>query len=149
MKQKKIWMRFLPHGSLTLLIHIFLFCSCESKIDYIQYATWVYENHSSQTIDVQAKVFNSFSLTPGKSYVYEVETAAGKYVTPESYSVPYYADGTTLIVGEKELLLLENESILDISSYNTEKIEDRHYRFTYTFTDEIIDELLTKKQRFR
>lgn len=146
MKQKRIWMRFLQLGSLTLLIHIFL-CSCEGNIDYIQYATWVYENQSLQTIDVQAKVFNSFSLAPGKSYVYEVETAAGKYVTPESYSVPYYADGTTLIVGEKEFLLLENESILDISSYNIEKIEDCHYRFTYTFTNEIVDELLTKTQQ--
>lgn len=139
MKQKKIWMRFLQLGSLSLLL-----CSCEGNIDYIQYATWVYENQALQTIDVQAKVFNSFSLAPGESYVYEVETAAGEYVTPESYSVPYYANGTTLIVGEKEFLLLENESILDISSYNIEKIKERHYRFTYTFTDEMVDELLTK-----
>ena len=72
MKQKKIWMRFLQLGSLSLLL-----CSCEGNIDYIQYATWVYENQALQTIDVQAKVFNSFSLAPGESYVYEVETAAG------------------------------------------------------------------------
>ena len=135
MRLKIMWTHFLRLGSLLTLITVI---SCKGQIDALVKADWVYENTSSHKIEVASKDFNSFIIQPGESYIYSESGDGPKKMTPENYVSPYRVGDKIIVNGDIVHVLQKGESITEVMNYEAEKIKHNYYRFTYTFTDEIL-----------
>lgn len=135
MEQNKMWMRFLALGVFSLF---FFGVSCR-KIDREQYGEFLYVNSTNHTINILTPHVNSFSLFGLKTHVMKQNQVAGKKVAPETFRNPFTNSNSLVIQfdGNRCLTMtnLSDHSLLNISHYSAEKIDDRTYKFTYTFTE--------------
>jgi hypothetical protein len=111
---------------------------CKGQIDAWVRADWIFENASTRKVEVVSRDFNSFVIQPGESYTYSESGEGQSDLTPDRYLSPYDA-GNKIIVDENPGHVLQNgESITEVMNYEAEKVKRNYYRFTYRFTDELL-----------
>ncbi len=111
-----------------------LFAGCGSpEIDYVVKADWVYINDTEHTIEV--KGFYNFTLEPQGSYTIYQDGDGPEQTTEESYIAPFVFGISTIVIDGETEIPIGDSGITDRKNYTSEKIADRHYKFTYTFTD--------------
>jgi hypothetical protein len=101
--------------------------------------TYVYVNNTDSLIEVKSGVYN-FSINPNEFHTIEQTGDGSKNISEEDYVPPMTSAGIiyastkcdTLDTGVK---VGKGEGILSLENYKSEKVGDRHYKFTYTFTD--------------
>ena len=62
------------------------------------------------------------------------------------FITPYHLHGTTLTINGESYKIEEPEGIAGIQNYKSRKLGDNYFQFTYTFTDEYIEELIKSAQ---
>ena len=133
--QNKIWMRFLVLGVFSLFFFGF---SC-NKIEHEQFGKFIYINSTNHTINFFTPHFNSFKLLGLKTHLIEQVQVAGKKIGFETFRTPFTNSNSLVLVfdGNKCLTMTNSSdhSMLNMSNYTEEKIDDRTYKFTYTFTE--------------
>jgi hypothetical protein len=64
---------------------------------------------------------------------------AGHILTPEDYATPYWWGCTIMIDETAEYSFEKGEGVTIAKNYESYKVRTNYYRFTYVFTDELID----------
>lgn len=133
MVQKIIWMRYLTLG--TSFLVILSIASCKKHVDYLVKGTYVYVNNTDSLIDVKNAPY-VFTIKSKESYTIEQIGDGTKEITEKNYVAPF-SGGQIITYGNNmcDTLLVSKESISGIENYMSEKVGERHYKFTYTFTD--------------
>lgn len=134
--QNNTWTRFLMLG----LISITGF-SCAKK-EWTRQGEFDLVNSTTRTV-VIADPNKTYEILPGAILHISQVQPSNKEVVPQSYEDPITQEvgprqSLTVKIGDKCLIATKNSqnSILNIASYQNQKIDERNYRFTYTFTDE-------------
>lgn len=149
MKLKNILMNCLRLGKMVALISCFaLQASCEDNVDYVLKTEWLYQNQSSRDVTILVGDGNfvgdnvSIDIAAGGNYFYNIEfSSTTKNTNPFEIEPMYSWHGATIIVGEQSYWVDSDEGITDIKNYEVEKLGRNNFRFTYTFTDEILEQL--------
>jgi hypothetical protein len=134
-------MRYLTLGISMLTPSLIM--SCKSDIDYIVNGTYVYINSTDSLIQVKSSVYD-FVIKPKQAHTLVQSGDGSKDINESSYVSPmlgavlifYNIKCDTLNSG---LNLRSGPGITGIENYNSEKVADRHYKFTYTFTQADMD----------
>lgn len=149
-----MWTNFLRHGSLILTCLILFGCT---RTEWVQFGDWVYRNNSVHKLEIKGAItdfsmghLQNFILPPGESYDFEFVIDSGKHVDPDGIpcpfdTVPYHLPERLLQITVDENKTIEIDKgtgIRNRDNYQVEKLGERHFRFTYTFTDEVVRELL-------
>ena len=133
--QSKIWMLFLVLGVFSLFFFGF---SCK-KINREKSLEFIYINSTNHTINFFTPHFNSFNLLGLKTHLIEQVQVAGKKIGFETFRTPFTNSNSLVLQfdGNKCLTMTNSSdhSMLNMSNYTEEKIDDMTYRFTYTFTE--------------
>lgn len=140
MLQKITWRHYLILGSYILVLNSTL--SCKSDIDYVMLGDYIHVNNTDTVININGN--RSFKINSKQSHIINILGDGPEVVTEKNYVPPFtfvvitYNDTLcdTLTSGPKAGL---GEGILGIDNYTSEKVADRHYKFTYTFTQADID----------
>ena len=125
--------------------------SCGEQVDYRVRAEWIYVNETPNNVEilgVDRTDRQSFTaIAPGDSIVISQDIEGSETVTEESY-VPIlvgytirYAD--TLCRGYSPMrgfAASEGEGPFATINYESEKLAERYYEFTYKFTEEEFSE---------
>jgi hypothetical protein len=116
------------------ILCLFMFMQCKKSVDYVVKGTYVYVNSTDSLIEVKGG--ESFIISPKQTHTIVVDGEGGKDISAKSYEPPF---GSAVIVyGSSRcdtLRAYSKKGILGIDNYNNEKIADRNYKFTYTFTE--------------
>lgn len=137
MVQKTTWMRSLIFG--ISLICANLFFQCKKHVDYLSMGTYVYFNDTDSLIEVRSGVYD-FAINSKQSYIIEQRGDGSKNVSENDYVPPMTSAGV-IYAGTKcdtlnsGIKVGKGEGILNLENYKSEKIGERHYKFTYTFTE--------------
>lgn len=151
MKQKTTWMRYLIIGVISCFCTTLISCGTE-EVDYVFNADIIFKNKTNYPIryyqffpDTKQKVF-IFELLPKAEYKKEVRGSGG---TKEPLEASDYKGVFESFQGSGGILIeYENNKCLTYTSgkgpttenfthaFDTKKISDRHYEFTYHFTEE-------------
>ena len=142
MEQKTIWMRYLIIG-ISILISTSVFISCK-RTDYIVKTKWIYINETGLKISYSPDYWSEFNVLPYDTTIYAEEMEGGEEVTAASYVAPlkpeivFYGDSKcdTLNGGLKPNL---GDGPRGMDNYENRKLGIRYYKFTYRFTQEIVD----------
>lgn len=118
-----------------LILCAVLLYGCDTKTDYRGWATWEFINESGHDLKVNGGSTElNFDLPKGGKHSFKLEYGTGKEIDENTFNSPYDAAITKITVdGEKEVT---KTGITDRKNYKAVKVEDRHYKYTYTFTDE-------------
>ncbi len=145
------------------LLAILLCISCEGQTEWIHRTYWNYNNQSQDTLKIIGAIESSYStsnnlsftLYPGEGKGILCEVDGGEEEHPEGLFFPF--DSTSwrgtqtkmLIINKRDSITLytHSGSLMDKKNYAAERLGKRVFRFTYTFTNENIEELLKEKQK--
>lgn len=134
MEQKQMYLLYFLFGTSCLL----MLGSCDEEVDYRVRADWVYINETDQIVTL---VDRGTAIPPTDSTVFNTDTEGPKQVSEEQYVPPF--SSMTVRFGDDQCMSYEagtspgeGEGILGTASYQSTKIADRYYRFTYHFTTE-------------
>jgi hypothetical protein len=139
--QKTIWMRYLLLGVFSVSFFGF---SCKKRVDYAQYAEFRYLNSTSKKIVMDYPKKKFAIEANGGEYYFEVKGIGPKTISPDSYNFSLPINLTeenripvTIKIGEKCFTSTERSehTLINVNSYQIEKIDEGHYKFTYTFTE--------------
>ena len=108
--------------------------NCKKKKDYLSIGTYVYVNSTDSLIEVKNAPY-LFTIKPKESHTIEQTGDGSKELTEKSYVAPF-TGGQVILYGNKmcDTLTSSKEGISGIENYTSERISERHYKFTYTFT---------------
>lgn len=150
MEQRTIWMRFLLIGiSLSSLIS-----GCgKEDIEYVMTVDLVYSNQTDSLIgfeileNISSSTITEIELEPFSSsstFSYEYE-GVSRVIEPESCCDDFLSNVYTSrgLEGESKTITLNdtlcvthlNEKSVLISNYSHEEISNRHFRYSYVFTE--------------
>ena len=136
--QNKIWMRFLALGIFSIIILIY---SCK-KAQYTQNGVFILNNQTPHFIKISYSD-EIFEISPnGKLAINRIQSSSKRvnvdnYVDPIAQTRNEPFNKVIVNVGGKCLNTskISENSIINIKNYISEKIDDRTYKFTYTFTE--------------
>jgi len=137
MEQNNIWMRFLQLGLIISLT--FTFISCNKKTEYAQLGEFWFINQTNYNITYK-QGFEKFNVMANSSTLIKDTQDAVKKVEPNKFHAPFRSIGLPVVIKFNQIKCLEidvnsEHSILDIKNYLAEKLSERKYKFTYTFTE--------------
>lgn len=150
MKYNKILMRFFRCGSICLICSMLFGCDTE-RSEYALDVDWVYQNQSSYVLEIKgftgfhSQIDGDFTLQPGGEHTIQYrgdgpETPDPAYIkTP--YSLADWSTCTIIVDNAVTYDIEEDRGLRNQNNYGFEKLGNRYFRFTYTFTDENIKEL--------
>lgn len=149
MKLKNILMNCLRLGKVVAIVTFFaLQASCEGNVDCVANAEWIYCNQSSSKITILLGRGNfswehtKIEIESGRNYsFFEEGSSPFKDFDAWDYVPLYSLHGATIIVGEQSYWVNPDEGIADIKNYEAQRLNRTLFRFTYTFTDEILEQL--------
>jgi len=131
MKQKTIWIRFFLIG---ISLAFATLSSCR-KVDYNIKADFIYINETNHLIEYngESKIFN---VNAEDTTIYVFESEGPKEVTIESYVAPLHSYSYPCIIKFDNIKCdtIENSGPADIKNYESRKISERYYEFTYRYT---------------
>ena len=137
MKQSNIWMRFLVLG---IIISLPLFINSCQKINYGQFAEFHFVNKTNHAITYN-EGFEKYNVAAMSTTIVKESQSAGKNVTAEGYHRPFIdSRGSIILKFDQDKCIIDHpldspNSIINLKNYVAEKIGDRTYKFTYTFTE--------------
>lgn len=137
--QNNMWMRFLALGAFSLILFGF---SCK-KSEYRHKFEFYLINQTNHLIKLDYPSYQ-FTIEPGKTFVIKDEQDGGKASTAEPYlnnPIP-----NLLNIGERKVMIKignkcfvstdnSEHSLINMKSYVGEKLGERWFKFTYTFTE--------------
>ncbi len=136
MEQKITWMHCLIFGISIFILLSFSKCG---DVDYRVRADFIYINETVHTIEIISE--KPFTLPPNSDYVIKIDSDGGKNISADSY-VPPFSDGIVIYDDIKcdtlasGAILGQGEGPAGIQNYQSKKISDRYYEFTYRFTED-------------
>ena len=134
MLQKVIYEHYLLIGISILMV----LSACEEQVDYRVRAEWVYVNQATQPVAFSVQGVDTV-LNPTETFTFSTDTEGSEDVTEESYGSPF--DGNTVRYGSDQCVTYEeDEGPLATSNYESQKLAERYYEFTYEFTEEELSE---------
>lgn len=152
-----MWTHFLRLGSLALICTILSGCNT-SRTEWVVFGDWVYQNNSTYKLEIKGAINNfttnnppmeNFILIPENSYKFEFVFDSGKHTDHKEVispfdTLPYLPNRVVqIIIDEKQTITIEKDTgIRNRNNYKVESLGKRHFRFTYTFTDKMIGELI-------
>ena len=135
MGQNNIWMRFLSLG--IIISFVLLTNSCQ-KVNHGQFAEFHFENKTNHAITYNSG-FEKYNVAAMSTTIVKESQYAGKNVTAEGYMIPFGPNPFIIHFGQLKCIKDHHpdstHSVLNFKSYIAEKIGDRTYKFTYTFTE--------------
>ncbi|MFV0290109.1 MAG: hypothetical protein ACK5IJ_04310 [Mangrovibacterium sp.] len=147
MKQRNIWMLYLSIGVISCILS-----GCKKQVEYIINADIIYKNETPHTLkyfqysSIDNYSFLVFELLPNAEKVFEIRGDGG-HENPSGVN-DYIGifeglqgnDGVLIQYdGNKCLVYKAGEGSTTENfqqSYESQKINDRYYAFTYTFSNE-------------
>lgn len=139
----------------VLMLFSALFIGCDTtRTEWVHRGEWVYRNESSHEIRVTGVItsfatakFGTLVLSQGEMRTIEFMSDGERDIPPAGIGFPldkiYGNRECSITIDDKTTLLLEpDKGIRNREDYAVEKLGRAHYRFTYAFTDTIIDLLL-------
>lgn len=133
MQPKTTWMRCLLFGTSLVLT-----ASHCADVDYQVKADFIYINEITHSIELIS--INGFSLSPNSAYTIKTEGDGGKNTTSDSF-VPPFLDGIVVYNGIKcdtlssGTMAGQGEGPAVIQNYESVKLRENHFEFTYRFTE--------------
>jgi len=148
MKQKTTYGHYLLIGISALITCLF---SCQKEVQYRLDVEFIFVNQSGKTLSFSVRDHthnrNEIILEQNTSYTIELIPSEGpKNPDPETCcqglleSVLEGSDQGSIIIKYNNLQCLI-ESPANISNYKKEIVNQRFFRYTFTFTDEILMEV--------
>ena len=143
---------YLKLGLKRIIFSLFLI-SC-ADIDYSADSDWIYINQSQYEIAIVlgsgeyiGNNGENFTLKPQTQDTVKIYTFSRRDdLKASDFDSPYSYHGATLTIDGKSYKIEEPKGIAGIQNYESRKLGDNYFQFTYTFTDEYIEELLKSKQ---
>ena len=132
-------MRFLVLGGFSLILFGF---SCK-KSEYVHNLEYYFDNKTNHLIKLDYPSYK-FTIEPAKTFVLKESFDGPKTSTAESYlsnPIPSLINRkqaeVVIRIGDKCFISTDNSehSLINMKSYVGEKLGERKYKFTYTFTD--------------
>ena len=132
-------MRFLITGLIIISTSLI---SCKIIREEVLFADFVFINNTRYSISY-GQGLEKYNLQPQSTIFVSIEKdGSGKNVKPENYAAPYFYESRFKLpiiikINNRcwEPTELEEHSPLNINNYTAEKLGERKYKFTYTFTD--------------
>ncbi len=140
--------------SAPIFIFSILATACAKKDDHSD-ADWIYVNQSKYKILIQLDrepymdeiLKENFTLNPGTKHVLEIRNDLGfPNMQVPDFRSPYQGQGATITVNNKVFKITSPNGIAHTINYQSRKLGDNYFQFTYTFTNEYIEKLLEQKQ---
>ena len=134
MKRNNIWMRYLLFGAFSLFITFAFSCK---RAEYSQKGIFVFVNNTNYNISAGHQV-DPFLLMPNSTVRKEQVQPSGKKATALGFQNPLTLNNQFVVkIGDKCIINTKGSinSIINIASYTSEKIDESTYKFTYTFTE--------------
>lgn len=102
--------------------------------DYSALTTWEYINESSYLLTIEgAEEILNYNLAKNSKHTFDVKYRTEKDVSENDFHSPYRPEFTKITLdGER---VVTTSPITDKKNYTAKKVSDRHFQFTYTFTD--------------
>lgn len=149
-----MWMNYLRLGSIVMFCCLLSGCDT-SRSEHVHHGEWVYRNESSHKIEIKGAIVSwsilktaAFTLSPTEMYRIDFWSDGDKHITQDAIGFPLmYLPGVecSITIDDADpIQLVSDKGIRDRNNYQVEKLGNNYFRFTYTFTDEMVDELLTK-----
>ena len=144
MEQKTIWMPFLIIG--ISVITVCLVCSCSSDTDYFLRVDFVLINGTDNGFTFVDIIDNhqnvDLYLSSGEHKIFIIRTdGADKYPNPQNccQGLLDSVHGGHILVyttytGDTLCKIFRNDGPHLLKNYTPEILDDRHFRYTYTFT---------------
>lgn len=130
---KIIWTRFLLIG--TSLVLLTSFEGCKKDIDFRVRSKWVFINDTSFEITYKPEGFwTEFNVAANSSTTIEQESEGPETVTIANFSPPLKAQ--YLVFNSTKCILLSEVGADKIENYINQKLDERYFEFTFTFTEE-------------
>lgn len=144
MQQKIIYVHYLLIGISVLTTCLY---SCQEEIEYRLDAEFIFENHSDKTLSFSVhdpnNIRNDISLEPNTSDTIKLIPSEGpKIPNPDTCcqglleSILVGADQGSIIIKYDDLECII-DSPANIGNYKSERVNERHFKYTFTFTDEV------------
>lgn len=152
-KPNRIKTNRLRISGLLLFCNLFIGCNT-TRTEWVHHGEWVYQNVSANEIRITGVItsfttqeYGTLTLSPGESRTVEFWSDGERDIPPTGIGFPLdgiYGDRecSIMIDDTKTLPLEPDKGIRNRNDYTVEKLGRAHYRFTYTFTDAIIDHWL-------
>ena len=153
-----MWMNYLRLGSIVMLCGFSSACNA-SRSEWVHHGEWVYRNESSRRIEIEGAIVSfatmetgAFELVAGDgSYRIDFRSEGDKDISPDAIGLPfeYHPDIKCRITIDGTIMipLLPDAGIRERNNYRIEKLGMNHFQFTYTFTDEILSDLVNSQRR--
>ena len=147
-----MWTNYLKLGLKRIIYSLFLI-SC-ADIDYSSSSDWIYINQSQYEIAIVlgsggfTTEGEDFTLKPQTQHTikYKKITGTSGNMQASDFITPYHLHGATLTINGKSYKIEEPKGIAGIQNYESRKLGDNYFQFTYTFTDKYIEELIKSAQ---
>lgn len=140
MEQKTIWVRFSHFGTNLLVFMVIL--SCNKQIDYRVRANYIYINETDSSINYPTD-WDEFNVSAKDTFIYETDFEGPESVEADDYEPPMIGCYPCIIhYGVNLCDTLSKEEInspLNIDNYESKKLGNRYYEFTFRFTQQMLD----------
>ena len=138
---------------ISIVILSIIISACAKENEYSN-ADWIYLNESKYEITIQYGIDPSscdgyeknFILNPNAKHIIEIRYDLGFPNMQAPDFICPYREGARITINHRVFELRSPNSIAHIINYQSRKLGYNYYQFTYTFTDEYIEELLKSKQ---
>lgn len=148
MKQNNILTSFFLYGSLFMTI---FFCGCNlGNRDYIINGRWIYINDTPYNIEVRdITLLDNFSVNPGSSHSIILEYPSSEHPREvdldELLTPPRYSEECLLVINQKHIYKLKrDEGLKSAANFLRRKINNNTYTFSYTFTNEQLEQWISE-----
>lgn len=119
---------------LIFLVMIMNLGRSPTREDYSALTTWEYINESSYPLKIEGgEDVLDFNLAKEAGHSFEIKYRTEKDISEATFTSPYDSAATKIIIAGERIVTASN--ITDRENYIAEKIAERHYKFTYIFTD--------------
>lgn len=130
MEQRVNWTHYLKNGINIILI--LCFYGCQQDIDYTVKSDWTYINTTDYNIKYSPTgLWDDFNVSPNDTTIVHITSEGPKNINDKSFTPPINAE--YILLDEEMYDTITIQDILQTSSYEVEKIGERHYKFKYIF----------------
>lgn len=147
MKRKSILMHYLMIAS-SVMIGLILVCC--SKTDYRADSDWVYVNNSSYELNIVLGhgeydgPETNFILPANSNHTVELRSdATTDDLQATDFRSPYQYHGATVEIENRRYSIEPGDGLADVFNYQHQKLAANYFQFTYTFTDEVIRNIMS------
>jgi hypothetical protein len=140
MVQKTIWMRYLIIGISCIFVSSLYNCTSETSEDFLVKADFIFVNETNYEIEI-ISVTNPFKVSPMQKFTINQEGMGSGTIDEDSYVPPFLSgiekyDNIKCNILDAGVKAGRGEGPAGIQNYESKKIAERHYEFTYRFQED-------------